>query len=82
MDYSKRTVIALDDCDVTCAGPPQEVAELCPNIEELDLGNNKITQWSEVRDNSNNSNLYCSEIVLFHNIFLSNFCNNVKLAEY
>ncbi|XP_031559801.1 tubulin-specific chaperone cofactor E-like protein [Actinia tenebrosa] len=48
MDYSKRTVIALDDCGVTCAGPPQEVAELCPNIEELDLGNNNITQWSEV----------------------------------
>ncbi|XP_001624774.2 tubulin-specific chaperone cofactor E-like protein [Nematostella vectensis] len=48
LNFSKRRTISLDNCDVTCAGFPGEIRELCPNVEELDLHTNKISDWREV----------------------------------
>ncbi|KAK3697930.1 hypothetical protein QZH41_013009 [Actinostola sp. cb2023] len=47
-DLSKKTVLALDNCDITCAGNPTDIIKLCPNLKELDLGNNNISDWQEV----------------------------------
>ena len=49
--------LALNYGNVTHAGPVSDVAEAVRNVRELDLSNNKITQWREACVSTQSS--YC-----------------------
>ena len=41
--------LALNGRSVTCAGDPEELQKLCSHICELDLADNNLHLWTEVR---------------------------------
>ncbi|XP_020028940.2 tubulin-specific chaperone E isoform X2 [Castor canadensis] len=45
---SKLQEISLRNCAVSCAGEKGRIAEVCPNIRELDLSQNLLSSWDEV----------------------------------
>lgn len=42
------TLLVLNDCDIDCAGESSALADKCADVVELDLANNKLTDWEEV----------------------------------
>ncbi|XP_047997712.1 tubulin-specific chaperone cofactor E-like protein isoform X1 [Leguminivora glycinivorella] len=45
---SVPTLLVLNDCDIDCAGDACVLADKCADVVELDIANNKLTEWSEV----------------------------------
>ncbi|KPI92455.1 Tubulin-specific chaperone cofactor E-like protein [Papilio xuthus] len=45
---SVPTLLVLNDCDIDCAGDAGALADKCADVVELDLANNKLTEWQEV----------------------------------
>ncbi|XP_030037545.1 tubulin-specific chaperone cofactor E-like protein [Manduca sexta] len=45
---SVPTLLVLNDCDIDCAGDACALADKCADVVELDLANNKLTEWEEV----------------------------------
>ncbi|CAF4831065.1 tubulin-specific chaperone cofactor E-like protein [Pieris napi] len=45
---SVPTLLVLNDCDIDCAGEATVLADKCADVVELDLANNKLTDWEEV----------------------------------
>lgn len=45
---SVPTLLVLNDCDIDCAGDASALADKCADVVELDLANNKLTDWEEV----------------------------------
>jgi hypothetical protein len=43
------SLLVLNDCDIESAGDEKELATKCRGVEELDLAQNKLTCWEEVR---------------------------------
>lgn len=46
---SVPTLLVLNDCDIDCAGDACTLADKCADVVELDLANNKLTNWQEVK---------------------------------
>lgn len=46
---SVPTLLVLNDCDIDCAGDACGLADKCADVVELDLANNKLSEWQEVR---------------------------------
>jgi len=44
------SLLVLNDCDIETAGDEQELEKKCQGVEELDLAQNKLSRWTEVRD--------------------------------
>lgn len=44
------SLLVLNDCDIESAGDEQELEEKCQEVEELDLAQNKLKRWTEVRE--------------------------------
>lgn len=42
------SLLVLNDCDIDSAGDEQALDEKCQQVEELDLAQNKLSEWSEV----------------------------------
>lgn len=38
----------LNDCDIDCAGEPDDLRKKCCSVKELDLAQNKLQNWNEV----------------------------------
>lgn len=38
----------LNDCDIDCAGEPDELQKKCGTVKELDLAQNKLKNWKEI----------------------------------
>lgn len=38
----------LNDCDIDCAGEPDDLRKKCCSVKELDLAQNKLQSWNEV----------------------------------
>lgn len=47
-EHFHKRIITLDDCGINCAGPVGEIASMCPNVEELDLAKNDLSDFHEV----------------------------------
>ncbi|CAH0686311.1 unnamed protein product [Spodoptera exigua] len=45
---SVPTLLVLNDCEIDCAGDARALADKCADVVELDLANNKLTEWNEV----------------------------------
>ncbi|KAL5020308.1 hypothetical protein ScPMuIL_003200 [Solemya velum] len=41
-------LLALDNCNVVCAGEPKDLDQLCKHVKELDLTANGLTDWKEI----------------------------------
>lgn len=41
-------MLVLNDCDIDCAGEPDELRKKCGTVRELDLAQNKLKSWNEV----------------------------------
>lgn len=41
-------LLVLNDCDIDCAGEPDELRKKCGTVRELDLAQNKLKSWKEV----------------------------------
>lgn len=41
-------LLVLNDCDIDCAGEPDDLRKKCCSVRELDLAQNKLQNWSEV----------------------------------
>lgn len=48
--FNQLRVVSLREQLVSNAGAPGELAELCPNIEELDISKSLINSWSVIID--------------------------------
>ena len=48
-EHFHKKVLTLDSCGINCAGTDGEIASTCPNIEELDLAKNNLSDFQEVR---------------------------------
>ncbi|XP_063993981.1 tubulin-specific chaperone cofactor E-like protein [Diachasmimorpha longicaudata] len=47
--HTVPALLVLQDCDIECAGNDAEkLKSKCKNVEELDLAQNKLSQWDEV----------------------------------
>ncbi|KAL2749061.1 tubulin-specific chaperone cofactor E-like protein [Vespula maculifrons] len=47
--HTVPALLVLQDCDIECAGNDDEkLRNKCKNVEELDLAQNKLSQWTEV----------------------------------
>ncbi|XP_034938738.1 tubulin-specific chaperone cofactor E-like protein [Chelonus insularis] len=47
--HTVPALLVLQDCDIECAGNDAEkLKNKCKNVEELDLAQNKLSQWEEV----------------------------------
>ncbi|KAG8042416.1 hypothetical protein G9C98_005050 [Cotesia typhae] len=47
--HTVPALLVLQDCDIECAGNDAEkLRNKCKNVEELDLAQNKLSQWDEV----------------------------------
>ncbi|XP_078046240.1 tubulin folding cofactor E like protein mlt [Augochlora pura] len=47
--HTVPALLVLQDCDIECAGNDDEkLRSKCKNVEELDLAQNKLSQWTEV----------------------------------
>lgn len=42
------SLLVLNDCDIESAGDDQELERKCHAVEELDLAQNKLSEWREV----------------------------------
>lgn len=45
---SVPTLLVLNDCDIDCAGDACTLADKCADVVELDIANNRLTNWEEV----------------------------------
>ncbi|XP_039756808.1 tubulin-specific chaperone cofactor E-like protein isoform X2 [Pararge aegeria] len=45
---SVPTLLVLNDCDIDCAGDANTLADKCADVVELDLANNKLSDWKEI----------------------------------
>lgn len=66
---SVPTLLVLNDCDIDCAGEACGLADKCADVVELDLANNKLTDWKEVSSKSttlHKPNYYCEIDVTNH----------------
>lgn len=45
---SVPTLLVLNDCEIDCAGDARGLADKCADVVELDIANNKLTEWREV----------------------------------
>lgn len=43
------SVLVLNSCGITCAGDENEIAAFCAHVSELDLSDNKLEDWHEVK---------------------------------
>lgn len=43
------SVLVLNSCGITCAGDEREIAAFCAHVSELDLSDNKLEDWHEVK---------------------------------
>ena len=50
-EHFQKRIVTLDNCGINCAGADGEIASTCPNIEELDLGKNDLSDFQEVGNN-------------------------------
>lgn len=66
---SVPTLLVLNDCDIDCAGDACALADKCADVVELDLANNKLTEWEEV---SNIESLWQYIIVWLSETFTAN----------
>lgn len=67
------SVLVLNSCGITCAGDEKEIAAFCAHVSELDLSDNKLEDWHEVKF------LYCCILVKYNN----NHCIiYIKSAEF
>lgn len=41
-------LLVLNDCDIDCAGEPDDLRKKCCSVKELDLAQNKLQSWNEV----------------------------------
>lgn len=41
-------MLVLNDCDIDCAGEPNDLRKKCSTVKELDLAQNKLKSWKEV----------------------------------
>lgn len=41
-------MLVLNDCDIDCAGEPDELRKKCCTVKELDLAQNKLKSWKEI----------------------------------
>ena len=46
----QRTTIVLESLSISTAGNHDELEHLCPNVKELHLSSNIISDWLEVRE--------------------------------
>lgn len=47
--HTVPALLVLQDCDIECAGNDAEkLRNKCKNVEELDLAQNKLTEWNQV----------------------------------
>lgn len=49
-DHFQKQIITLDGRGINCAGPVGEIASICPNVVELDLAKNDLSDFQEVRN--------------------------------
>ena len=42
------SVLILNNCDIAVAGNDDELKDVCKGMEEMDLSDNKFTNWQEV----------------------------------
>lgn len=42
-------LLVLNDCDIDSAGHEPDLRDKCRGVEELDLAQNSLSRWSEVR---------------------------------
>jgi len=47
-DHFQKQIITLDGRGINCAGPVGEIASICPNVVELDLAKNDLSDFQEV----------------------------------
>lgn len=47
-EHFHKRILTLDACGINCAGADGEIASTCPNIEELDLAKNDLSDFHEV----------------------------------
>jgi hypothetical protein len=50
-EHFEKRIITLDGRGINCAGAVGEIASICPNVEELDLAKNDLSDFQEVRNN-------------------------------
>ena len=43
------SVLVLNSCGITCAGDEKEIAAFGAHVSELDLSDNKLEDWHEVK---------------------------------
>lgn len=48
MFCSVPELLVLNDCDIDCAGEPDDLRKKCCSVKELDLAQNKLQNWNEV----------------------------------
>lgn len=41
-------VLVLNDCDIDCAGAPDQLGDKCKRVRQLDLAQNKLHDWHEI----------------------------------
>lgn len=47
-EHFEKRIVTLDGQGINCAGPVGEIASICPNVEELDLARNDLSDFHEV----------------------------------
>jgi hypothetical protein len=47
--YSVPNVLVLNDCGIDQAGKAEELRKKCYSVKELDLAQNKLENWNEVK---------------------------------
>lgn len=68
----------LNSCGITCAGDEKEIAAFCAHVSELDLSDNRLEDWHEVKF------LYCCISVnnsLYHCLRCYVCCGILVLAR-
>lgn len=43
-------LLVLNDCDIDSAGHESDLRDKCHGVEELDLAQNRLSRWNEVRN--------------------------------
>lgn len=52
------SLLVLNDCDIDSAGHELDLKEKCKTVEDLDLAQNNLSQWTEVMILRCNSNFF------------------------
>lgn len=42
-------LLVLNDCNIDKAGEPEDLKKKCNSVKELDLAQNKLDNWNEVK---------------------------------